>query len=172
MAFSSIWAGWLNAQSSHLNQHKTETWRRETESSSRAYPEVVLICQPAHINTRKSTHLHNLGGKPELQRCSWVQAHEILGCSQIPIYHIPSKCTLIVFIFKCLKSTITNVCCQVVGSFQKQSRMIMAYSKLLLVPCALSRIPEGSGLKRRKITHVWFKIYSTENRIALSYWNI
>lgn len=36
---------------------------------------------------------------------------------QIPICHILYKCTLIVFIFKCPESTITNVCCQVVGSF-------------------------------------------------------
>lgn len=40
----------------------------------------------------------------------------------------------------------------------------MAYSKLLLVPCALSRITKGQGLKRRKIIHVWFKSYNTENR--------
>lgn len=42
----------------------------------------------------------------------------------------------------------------------------MAYSKLLLVPCALSRITKGQGLTRRKIVHVWFKSYNTENRIG------
>lgn len=51
------------------------------------------------------------------------------------------------------------------GVFSKQNRMIMAYSKLLLVPCALSRITKGQGLMRRKIIHVWFKSYNTEKRI-------
>lgn len=40
-----------------LNQHKSATRRREIERDSRAYMGVILICQPAHINTRKSTHL-------------------------------------------------------------------------------------------------------------------
>lgn len=48
-----------------------------------------------------------------------MQVNEKLASSQIPICHIPYKCTLIVFIFKCLESTITNVCCQVFGSFLK-----------------------------------------------------
>lgn len=45
--------------------------------------------------------------------------------------------------------------------------MIMAYSKLLLVSCALAESQKGKDL--RKIIHICFKSYNIENRIGAEF---
>lgn len=52
-----ILAGWLNAQSALWISTKVQPGGGDIEGDSLVYTKVILIHQPAHINTGKSTHL-------------------------------------------------------------------------------------------------------------------
>lgn len=87
----SVLAGWLNARSSHLNQRKSETWRRGSKGTAGSHSRL----SPAPINTRRSTHSHNSnsGGAPEWWR-PWVPTSSLSTA--------PPPCQVTLFIFKCL----------------------------------------------------------------------
>lgn len=100
-------------------------------------PKGILISQPAHMDTGKSSFLDNSRVKAGTFKAgvTSMKVSEKLARVQMPICHIPCKYTLIVFILKCPEPAILNVNVMLPGDFQKQKislRHVVSYCQFLM----------------------------------------